>query len=188
MRYPRIHRLETPRLVLRQITREDVPQYFSGLFGKERVAEHMLWEPHREQAQSAAAVEKVLQRYAAGKYYRWGITRKGEDLLIGIIELLRFREETGDCSFAYMLSDDHWGKGYGTEAVEAVFAFAFEEMEAASITADHFARNPASGAVMRKAGMRYVRDLPGKYEKNGVPLDAVEYRITKEEWNEKTRC
>lgn len=81
-----------------------------------------------------------------------------------------------------MLGTDFWNRGYGTEAVKAVFDFAFRELGIESITADHMAQNPASGAVMRKAGMRQCGVTPGKYEKNGIKHDAVCYEITKEEW------
>lgn len=187
MKFPEICPLETERLCLCKITRADVSGYYR-LFGSAEVARWMLWEPHTDIRQSAAAVEKVLARYETGRYYRWGITPKGGDGLIGIIELLRFEEITGGCSFAYMLTPDYWGKGYGTEALRAVFRFAFEEMEIQTITADHFADNPASGAVMRKAGMEFVRILPRRYEKNGCKYDAAEYRITKARWENETRC
>lgn len=187
MKFPEIHPLETERLYLRKITRKDVPGYYR-LFGSGEVARWMLWEPHTNMAQSAAAVEKVLARYESGRCYRWGITRKGESRLLGIIELLRFDEEQGECSFAYMLAPDCWNCGYGTEAVKAAFRFAFEEMDISAITADHFIDNPASGAVMRKAGMEQIRLLPGRYEKSGRWHDAAEYRITTESWKKQTRC
>lgn len=188
MDYIAFQNLETPRLLLRKLTVEDVPQYFQRLFSSSQVAEHMLWKPHKDISESAAAVRKAVEGYETGKYYRWGIALKNQNSLIGIIELLRFDEMDGTCSFAYMLGEDFWGMGYGTEAVEAAFGFAFSQLKVSSIISDHFAENPASGAVMRKAGMKYIRTIPEKYEKNGIMHDAAEYRITKEEWEKKTRC
>lgn len=181
MRFVPFEPLETRRLRLRGITREDIPGYHR-LFGSARVARFMLWQPHSHMAQSEAAVEKLLARYEGGRCYRWGIALKETGELIGIVELLRFAETEGSCSFAYMLREDHWGRGFGTEALRAAFDFGFGEMELSAIQADHFADNPASGAVMRKVGMTQVGIFPGKYEKEGILHDAVEYRITKEEW------
>lgn len=186
MRYAEMEDLYTGRLKLRRIVAEDIPAYFR-LFGSAAVARYMLWEPHREIGQSEAAVRKVLSGYESGNCYRWGITRKEDDDLIGIVELLRFDESAETCSFAYMLSDAVWGRGYGTEVLRAVFSFAFDKMEVWAIIADHFAENPASGAVMRKTGMTYTGRLPGKYEKQGILQDAEEYCITREQWNKKTR-
>ena len=47
------------------------------------------------------------------------------------------------------------------------------------------AANPASGAVMRKAGMTYVRTDEEKYVKNGQSYDAPVYRITAQQWKKR---
>lgn len=180
--------LRTPRLVLRKLEQKDLPFYYQRLFSNPKVAQYMLWEPHTEISQSAAALEKVLKRYDAGTCCRWAIALNQDDSLIGILELLRFDPVDNTCSFAYMLGEDFWGQGYGTESLEAAFHFAFAELGVSAIAADHFAENAASGAVMRKAGMRYLRTVPGKYEKQGIFHDAMEYRVTREEWQKKTRC
>lgn len=175
--------LETPRLILRRFRREDTPLFFRRLGGSETVSAHMLWVPHKDICESAASIEKTLARYDAGHCCRWAIALRESDALIGMIDLLAFDETSRSCSFAYMLGQDFWGQGYGTEALTAVLDHAFGRLGIRTVTSDHFADNPASGAVMRKAGMHYTRTIPGKYEKNGVRHDAVEYRITQAEWN-----
>lgn len=187
MEFADIQELRTRRLRLRKLTMADVPLYYARLGSSPAVTEHMLWNPHRSIDESRASIQKALRRYEAGRCYRWGIALREEDSLIGVIELLNFHEQEGTCSFAYMLGEAFWGKGYGTEALEAAIGFAFEVLQVTAIVVDHFAENPASGAVMRKAGMRYTETIPGKYEKNGILHDAAEYRITKEEWSKRTR-
>lgn len=185
MLFPEIQELKTPRLILRKLTMADVPLYYERLGSSAKVTEHMLWEPHKDISESVASIQKVLRRYAEGGCYRWGITLQDNGELIGIIDLLNFNEEASTCSFAYMLGEDFWGIGYGTEAVRAALAFAFTELQVDAVIADHFTSNPASGAVMRKVGMKYIRTIPEKYEKYGKKLDAEEYRITASQWNTK---
>lgn len=187
MEYAAISDLKTRHLLLRKLNMQDVAHYFARLGSSPGVAEHMLWDPHQDISESIASIQKTLARYEAGHCYRWGIALRSDNSLIGVIELLRFDETANACSFAYMLGENFWGVGYGTEALEAIFRFAFTELKIETIVSDHFAENPASGAAMRKAGMRYVRALPGKYEKHGILHDALEYRITKEEWNHNPR-
>ena len=182
MRYPEFQELETERLLLRRIGMEDIQEYYERLFGDGDVCKYLLFDPHQDIGESLQSIEKTLERYETGRCYRWGIALKEDNSLIGVIELLRFDEETGSCSFAYMLGEDFWGKGYGTEALRASFVFAFTQMQVREIIADHFACNGASGAVMRKAGMTHRRTLPSKYEKNGILYDAEEYGITREQW------
>ena len=174
-----ISELESKRLDLRKVRREDAEAYFRNLGSSEAVTRGMLWNPHVDISESVASIEKTLRRYGEGRCYRWAVTEKGCDELIGIIELLRFDESDRSCSFAYMLSPKVWGKGYGTEVLKTVFRFAFEEMGVEVIRADHFADNPASGRAMEKAGMIRVGQETGKYVKNGIAHDAVLYEITK---------
>ena len=145
----------------------------------------MLWKPHQDISESLTSIEKSLTRYNEGKYYRWGIARRETDALIGIIDLLGFDEERNNCSFAYMIAEDFWGKGYGTEALKVVLDFAFQQLKVAAVEADHFGDNTASGAVMRKTGMQYIGTESGKYEKNGISYDAPRYRITLEMWKQR---
>ena len=181
MEYAAFEELKTPRLLLRKLRREDLREY-NGLASSEAVTCHMLWKPHADLAESAASIEKTLTRYETGKCYRWAISLQESDTLIGIIDLLGFDEEKNTCSFAYMITENCWGKGYGTEALMAALNFAFVKLKVVAVEADHFAMNPASGAVMRKAGMKCCGTVPGKYEKNGIKHDAIQYRITQKEW------
>ena len=186
MIFSELRELHTPRLVLRRFRMEDAPLYFQNVTSRPEVTRYMLWETHRQLSETEAVIQTVLDRYASGSSYRWCIALAENDIPIGAIELLRFDEEKEGCSFAYMIGCDHWGKGYGTEALQEVLKFAFEDMALQAVTADHMAANPASGQVMQKAGMTFFRDLPGKYVKNGQPMDAREYRITREDWLQKT--
>ena len=184
MVYREIAQISTPRLWLRKLCREDVQAYYDRIGSRPEVTAGMLWEPHRDISDSVASIEKALHRYAAGKCYRWGIELPGEGL-IGVIELLGFDENAERCSFAYMLCPEYWGQGYGTEALRAALDFAFTRLEIKQVVVDHFTTNPASGAVMRKAGMQFQGILPEKYEKQGKKLDAAPYSITKEAFYDK---
>ena len=180
MQYVAFHNLETPRLILRDIRMEDVQEYYERLWGDGDVCRYLLHNPHQDIGESYEQIQEILQQYEAGKFYRWGITEKGDDSLIGIIGLVRIDEETSQCSFAYLLACDYWNRGYGTEALREVIRFAFEELELKRIVADHMAENPASGAVMRKAGMTHIGTEKGKYEKQCVLHDAEVYEIRNE--------
>lgn len=177
MKYAPFTILETPRLILRDIRMEDIQEYYERLFGDGDVCRYLLFDPHQDIGESLQSIEKTLNRYAEGRCYRWGIALKEDDSLIGVIELLRFEEDTGTCSFAYMLGCDYWNQGYGTEALKEVIRFAFEEMEISRILVDHMTDNPASGAVMRKAGMTHIDTETAKYEKHGIFHDAEIYEI-----------
>ena len=182
MVFPEFAELHTVDLLLRRIRMEDAKLYFERIGSREEVTRYMLFDPHRDISESVASIEKSIRRYQAGQCYRWAIALKTDDSVIGVIELLRFDRETNSCSFAYMIADAFWGKGYGTQALKAVLGFAFEQMKLSFVEVDHMVGNEASGAVMRKAGMIFQRTEAGKYRKNGVSFDARVYRMDAEQW------
>ena len=177
MRYADFRHLETERLILRDIRMEDIQEYYERLYGDGDVCRYLLFDPHQDIGESLQSIQEILEKYEEGNFYRWGITEKGDDSLIGVIGLVRIDEQANTCSFAYLLGCDYWNRGYGTEAVQAVIRFAFEELEMERIVADHMVANPASGAVMRKAGMTHIGTEQGKYSKHSKLWDVEVYEI-----------
>ena len=182
MRFAEFEELNTSNLILRKFRMDDMETFYIRVGGNKNVTKYMLWEPHESAEESFKSIQKVLRRYEEGNTYTWAIALKGDDSIIGRIDLLRLDEATESCSFAYMISDAYWGRGFGTEALSVVLEFAFEKMEMQVILADHMCENGASGAVMRKVGMTYVQTYKAKYEKLGNVFDADEYKITCDEW------
>ena len=82
----------------------------------------------------------------------------------------------------YWLGVPYWNKGYATEAARAVLRFGFQELGLNRIYASYFPRNPASGRVMEKAGMRYEGTLRQHFVRWSEPEDLVYYSILKSEW------
>ena len=177
MRFVKFQELETDRLLLRKLRMEDVYEYYERLFGDGDVTRYMNFEPHQDISESLESLRRRLDRYEEDDCYCWAIAEKEADSLIGLIKLTRFDPRDNSCSFAYMLGCGYWNKGYGTEALKAVFRFAFEELKLDRIVADHMAPNIASGKAMEKAGMKHIGTEPEKYEKTGRRYDAQVYEI-----------
>lgn len=184
MIYAEFEERNTPNLILRKFRIDDAETFYIRVGGNKKVTKYMLWEPHESVEESFQSIRKVLRRYEEGNTYTWAIALKEDDSVIGRIDLLRFDEQDNSCSFAYMIGDEYWGKGFGTEALSTVLNFAFDKMNVQIVIADHMSENIASGAVMKKVGMSYIQTHAAKYEKDGCSYDADEYRITYEEWKE----
>ena len=180
MRFAEFHEIETERLLLRQLQLGDVYEYYERLFGDGDVSRYMLFDPHQTILESLESVQEKLARYESGNFYCWGVELKEEAGLMGLVELLRFDEQTDTCSFVYMLGCNYWNQGYGTEMLKAVFQFAFDELKVERILADHMSPNIASGRAMEKAGMKHIGTETGKYEKLGLRFDAEIYEICNE--------
>lgn len=80
----------------------------------------------------------------------------------------------------YWLSEEHWGHGIVTEAVQALTQYAFAHFDLARIWAGVFEWNPGSMRVLEKAG--FVREgvLRKAATKDGQTIDVVMYAIVRD--------
>ena len=176
MRFAEFRCLETDRLNLRRLQMEDIYEYYERLFGDGDVVRFLPIDPHQDISESLAELERQIDRYEEGDYC-WAVAEKDDDSLIGLVKLNRFDERNGSCSFLCMLGCDFWNRGYGTEVLKAVMDFAFRELDADRIVADHMEKNLAAGAVMRKAGMTHIATEEGKYTRLGMVQNGEVYEI-----------
>ena len=143
--------LNTEHLVLRKVRIEDAEHFFR-FAGSETVTKYMFWKPHKDVGESLASIEKTVSRYEAGNNWRWGIALRETDGLIGIIDLLGINETDRSCTFAYMLAEEYWGRGFATEALRAVLGFAFERLGLETVWGEHFGPNGAVAHISRILG------------------------------------
>ena len=144
--------IETERLILRPHTVEDAEDVFAWT-SDERVTEFMNYSRHESVNDSA---EWLKSLGTLENEYTWGIVRKQDGKLIGSCSI-RLRPDSMVWSFGYNLRWDCWNKGYATEAAKSMIAFVRKEHGAEKIMAEHAVDNPASGRVMEKCGMHFVK-------------------------------
>lgn len=162
-------KLETERLILRQIDSKDVDQLYK-LLSDEEVARFDYFYP----VTSTNQVLKFIERYDAereeGEEVTWGIVLKENNKLIGTCCLGSFDEGAKRSELGYAIVRSEWGKGYGTEAVRAMVQFGFDKIELNRIEATITPGNDASVKVLEKLnfvqeGIVRERDLiKGKLE------------------------
>ncbi len=76
-------------------------------------------------------------------------------MIIGSIGLFDIDHDSDSCEIGYSLGSRWWGKGYATEAVEAVLDYAFRELYAHRVQATYHPYNIGSKRVLEKCGMKY---------------------------------
>jgi RimJ/RimL family protein N-acetyltransferase len=173
--------LETPRLVLRPLTRADAPAV-QRLAGDREVASTTLNIPHPYPDGAAEAwIDTLPIAYDAGDAVVFGVTLRDGGELVGTcglsLDLTHARAEIG-----YWIGRDFWGRGVATEAARAVIGYAFTRLGVRRVFAHFYTRNPASGAVMRKLGMRHEGKLRQHVLKWGVFEDIELYGVLRDEW------
>jgi ribosomal-protein-alanine N-acetyltransferase len=157
---------ESARLTIRPFMESDAAD-IELLAGDFQVAKTLLAMPHPYPP--GAALEWIAKH---DEFWR---ARK--ELPLAITRLDHQHAEVG-----YWIARASWGEGVASEAMAAVLHWAFTELELHRVFARHMATNPASGAVMRKNGLRHEGTLREHYWKLGRHHDFLVYGILRSEY------
>jgi RimJ/RimL family protein N-acetyltransferase len=168
--------LHAARLVLRPFVPADAPDV-ARLAGAREVAAGTLTVPHPYPEPAAVAwIAGHAGAWADGSRVTYALTLRDGGALVGAaglaITAAHRRAELG-----YWVGVPYWGRGYCTEASGALLAFAFGPLALHRVEAHHFTRNPASGRVMQKLGMRLEGVHRGAVLKDGRFEDLAHYAV-----------
>ncbi len=171
--FSHIPTLETERLVLRRmkpIDSRDMYEY-SRL---PEVTRCLLWEPHKDHAQTLDYLQYLQTRYRAGDFYDWALIERESGRMIGTCGFTSLDFTNNSAEVGYVLNPEFWGRGLAAEAVRRVMRFGFMELNVHRIEAKYMIENTQSRRVMEKCGMTFegVRRssmyVKGKYRDIGV--------------------
>jgi RimJ/RimL family protein N-acetyltransferase len=135
-------KLETERLTLRPFRRSDASE-FTRLAGDWPVAAMTSDIPYPfSETQAGGWLTPVRGEV------RFAIEREGR--LIGGVGF--YRRPSGAAELGFWLGRPWWGRGYATEAAQAVVRHGFKHHRLPGFSSAHFVDNPASGRVLAKLG------------------------------------
>jgi RimJ/RimL family protein N-acetyltransferase len=183
--------LETPRLVMRQFTEDDVdnlfnlnsdPQVMRYLTGgrptareeiRDRIIPFILGAYDRFDRLGTWAAESA----ATGEFLGWLCFRVGHG-----------SDDVTDIELGYRLRRPAWNQGYATEGSRALVSMGFTGLGVERVFARTMTVNSASRHVMEKCGLTLVRTTPyeGPDVIEGAEHGEVEYALTKAEWAART--
>ncbi|WP_192482799.1 MULTISPECIES: GNAT family N-acetyltransferase [Cysteiniphilum] len=181
--------METKRLILRTFEDCDldalvlmnqdpvVMEYFPSVMSREQTIE-FIQKMHTHQ-----------QKYG---YSMFMLELKSTHEMIGIVSLLNRVPQEFEAPFVpaidigWRLSLEHWGKGYATEAAQAVMTYAFSDLRLNEIVSFTTIHNKASRRVMEKVGLHY--DPEGDFDHPKLALNHslcrhVLYRLSRAEYS-----
>ncbi len=165
--------LDAPRLCLRHFTERDASDVYEYA-SDEQTVKYLTWPAHTSVDESKKIITTLLSNQGT-----YAIVLKETGKVIGCIDL-RIVTDT-EASFGYVLNRAFWNKGYMSETLETALSYMFTELGIKTITSCHETENTASGAVMKKCGMRWTH-LALSETLFGKTTDNDHYRITRESW------
>jgi RimJ/RimL family protein N-acetyltransferase len=112
----------------------------------------------------------------------FAVVARDVDELVGTVGL-HLKADNDSAEIGYWIGVPYWGRGFATEAAAAVLRHGFANFPVNRIYAMHFGRNPASGRVLQKIGMRHEGTLRQHIKKWGEYVDLECYGILRSDWN-----
>lgn len=149
--------LQTERLLLRPWRYDDLEDFFAYA-SSPAVGPDAGWLPHVDRE----VTREILTMFIEEKK-TFAIEYEGR--VIGSIGVEAYNEEAypelapyRGREIGYALSDQYWGRGIMTEAVQEVIRYLFDEVGLDVIFCGNFLRNRRSARVQEKCGFRFCRN------------------------------
>lgn len=172
--------LRASRLALRGFRMADAPVVVA-LAGDTEVARNTLNIPHPyERGDAEAWIASHPDQLERRQAVTYAVTVARDEQLVGAVGLI-IDTDHERAELGYWIGRPYWGNGYATEAARALVNWGFETLQLHRIHASHFPRNPASGRVLEKLGMRAEGTLRQHVSKWDEFLDLSVYGLLRSE-------
>ena len=173
--------IETERLILRKFTMDDAEAMYTNWASDPLTTKHLSWETYTSVDDAKETISKWLEGYEEGSY-NWVVEIKDTHEIIGSICSVGTSKKNNTVTLGYCYGSKYWNHGYASEALRGVIEYLIKDQGFYLVEAHHVTKNPASGRVMQKAGMKYDGTFRlRKLGKDGLRDDLVAYSITKDE-------
>ncbi len=170
--------IETERLLLRRFSLEDVEAMYRNWASDPEVTKFLTWPPHGSADVTGMLLKDWVSSYSREDYYQWAIVLKehGNDP-VGSISAVHVNDDLDIIHIGYCLGRNWWHQGIMSEALKAVMDYFFDRVGANRIECLYDPRNPHSGMVMKKCGMKYEGTLRSSARNNQGICDACWYAL-----------
>ena len=174
--------LQTKRLILRRFVESDAEAMFENWASSAENLTYVTWDPHPDVDVTRNSIRNWVASYANPNYYKWAICLKeNPEQVIGDISIVEMDKNDSSCEIGYILGKNYWSRGMMTEALKAVLDFCFTQAGFQKVRARYASLNPASGRVMEKAGMSYLKTIANGVERKDYVSDLIYYQIIRED-------
>jgi ribosomal-protein-alanine N-acetyltransferase len=148
-------RLETARLILRQISADDRDGIFRN-FSDPEVAKWFFEEPFTRMEQVDEIIQAFSQEFEQGEGLTWAIALKGSGEFVGTCGYgeveVGSRGEIG-----FDLAKDYWGQGLMSEALGAIVEYGFDVLGLDKVEAHTYSANARAIRLLKKLGFQLER-------------------------------
>ncbi len=160
-----MNEFESGRLLFKNYKNDEI-EIFAGLVTNDQIMKYVgNGVLSRDEAENLWG--KLIEKfYPQGINTIWAIFAKENTHYVGHCAIRPRPTKKEDWEISYMLREEHWGKGFGTEIARRLIEYGFEDLGLPEIFATVDDENLASHRVLEKSGMKlkeYDYDEDGRY-------------------------
>lgn len=171
--------IEINRLLLRQITKDDVADLF--IIRSNNEAMQFIDRPLATTENDALdLIELILNKYEKNEAITWAVCLKEDAKLIGTIGFWQIDKQNYRAEIGYILNPYFHRKGLMQEAIEAIINFGFNRINLHSIEANINPNNVASKNILTKNGFVQEAFFRENHYYNGKFLDSMIFSLLKD--------
>lgn len=164
----RFHTVETPRLVLKPVSSEDVPDLVHAIGNYDVVR----WLGRVPYPYRAADAEAFVAGNTAKAGRVWFV--HDETGLVGGVSV--------DGELGYWFRREVWGRGYAVEAAFAAIEAHFDDRRAGHLPSGHLPGNDRSRRVLEKLGFRPIGTRIVAARALAQQVESQSYQLTRTDW------
>lgn len=175
--------LETERLVLRPVRLSDAEAMYD--YGhRPEVAQLAGFPVNQSVEECRSFIQMDLEKAGDETRQRiYAICLKGQDRLMGTVNFAK-KIAPDVLEIGYVLHPDLWGQGFMPEAVAALVAFGFQELDLRKIEIAVFDYNHQSRRVAEKLGFQMEARLRERQKVGDVYYDKLIFGLLRKEWGD----
>lgn len=170
--------LETPRLILRDLTDADAPALHRALGDPLAMA---AYEHGFDLDETRDWITRQHERYTRDGFGLWAVVLRETGELIGDCGITTQRiDDESVIEVGYHLVRDHWHRGYAVEAASACVEWAFNTLEVDDVYAKVRDTNLPSMNVAIRLGMTVRRRFITHYR--DIDMPHLAFAVSRKQW------
>jgi len=173
--------LHTPRLTLRPPRRGDETDLYA-IHADPEVMRYFSEPPWTDAARAVRQIDEDALRFENEESYRFAIILNETGRQIGNCTLYALHHKNRRAEIGFALARAHWGHGIMHEALQALLAFGFTDLDLHRVEADVDPRNAASAATLTRLGFLQEGLLRERWIVAGEVSDSALFGLLRRDW------
>jgi len=174
------HVLETERLLLREVTLDDLP-LLSTYFKKIQNAASSTWTAHATEEETKKEILNIIEAYREGKTAHWAVCNKETGVIMGLGGIFGYIPAHHRATMGWWFDCQFWGNGYATELGRACAEYGMKYLHLNRIDSVVRVDNIASRKVLEKIGMSLSACFRQYWKIKGELLSHYQFVILKKD-------